>query len=575
MGNDAQATVPHQGVPNSGRSTTRSSDLASMLVCAFAATVVTVRGRGNWQYGLYYDEAWRSDLFRSSDTISRYLQHDTPIPVGWLLSLKTLLPFGYRPNVFRASSAVTYIVASALLGLFFAGILRRYPTGPNPAGPLAASSRPASPGPFVFPLLLGAATFAVGMSPVVYEFVTYFSNYPFEVAFTAAMLAATERAERSRAARRGAWILLVTAPLFTLGGLLLVPACGVRLLVLARRCPLRHNLPSAQSGRVGSSPWLRAIGIGAGGAVVWVGVAWFFLRPIGAKGSIRSFWVEWGASLGGEATLADLVGRSATQLVQGVAPQFLLGADRSVTPAAAVVVVLGLVVGVVEIARRSRWTIAAIVSAVVLSVAASLIARWPMTIERVNLPYTILVFFLVWIGLLRTAVLVFAWIGRCTSLGRGPFRQSLSVLGGIAMATLALSTWPQASVWVDPGVFARGLHDDLAVIDDGPPGGVLVISYHELAYYNAHDRLVNRRDSHLPNITLVAETLNDHATVYAVDPLLRTSRDEGVTTAWCVKPYALADRFQRACLFDPALAAEVRTLRGHDAEIVELAILPQ
>jgi len=99
MANDPIQPFPADagGHDGRGRTTATRSDLITMLAGAAAATVVLlvlVRGRHHWRYGLYYDEAWRSDLFRSSDTIGRYLRHDTPIPVGWLLSLKDVLPFG-------------------------------------------------------------------------------------------------------------------------------------------------------------------------------------------------------------------------------------------------------------------------------------------------------------------------------------------------------------------------------------------------------------------------------------------------------------------------------------------------
>src|SRR5690606_20417730 len=117
--------------------------------------------------------------------------------------------------------------------------------------------------------------------------------------------------------------------------------------------------------------------------------------------SIGDWWVRYGASLGGDRSLGDLLLFSFDQLRAGLmGSQVWLGAPEA-RGAALAVLALGTVVGAVGVARRWPWLLVIVVSGFVLAIPASALMRWPMTIERVNLCWQVFLFTLVGFGLVR------------------------------------------------------------------------------------------------------------------------------------------------------------------------------
>jgi hypothetical protein len=495
-----------------------------------AAAVGTVQ-RGAWSGGYFLDEQWRVDFVRSSDSVERMLTHDTPVPLGWVYAMKALAPFGHNPELYRVVVAGTYVVAAGVLALLFLRIAQRG-------------------GPRIPPVVPAGAVGLLAFSPVVSHPYHYVSNYPAEILYVALLVLAAEELGRHRLAPAALAVLLAGAPLFVLGGLLVVPA-----LVACFAWWARHDDPVRRDRRTAVVAAAAALS-----AVLAIGVFAALVRPVGTRPSIGEFWVSLGESLGGDASVVDLLGRTVHGAATGLAGDRLAAAPGWLWAATCVVLAGSFAIGAWVVVRRWPWLGAITGSAYALAVVASALVHWPMTLQRVNLCFAILALALVWIGLLRAV----AWV--------------LPALDGWAVVPALLlvlhATWP--SPWGLGDAYSRGMRADLEAVWPLAAPRNVVLSYHRFSHFYTHDALVNDAP---PGETFILEfeSWDDPDTIYR-DPAGLLARHDlrAGDMVWCVMPWMMGDSIERACQLGDVVGVdlwEAEVIQGTDALIRGFVVL--
>ena len=366
------------------------------------------------------------------------------------------------------------------------------------------------------------------MSPLVAHPQTWFNNYGFEI--TAAVLlvwlcllvdAGCHRA------RPWSLVVLMLGPLFVQGALLLWPAAIAFVLFDARRTGTlrRSALPFAVTGTA----------MVAGAGLVYA----LFYRPVGSKDSITSYWAA--DSLDGDSSVGTLLRNGLTSLQHGVVPT-----HNSTLPFEPDVplwlVLMACIVGVIGAIAISVWRWFFVFPAVgqLGAIVASALTGWPVTPVRLNVPYWTFIIVLVPLG---TGVVVAALASRARASER-----VTSALVVLAALGIVLALWPtRLSQNAQNGaVYARGLSADFARVAEMSGPDNIVLSYHHMSHWYAHDTLMNSEQPG-KSFVLLWETLGDDSLYADVDaaiaPLVGPNTD-----VWCVIPYEVGpDATAQAC----------------------------
>jgi hypothetical protein len=510
---------------------------AAVAVAVAAVAVYQVHAGNSWHPPFFFDEEWKVDFIRSSHPIDRMLTNDAPIPLGWVGLMHFITaPIPYHPIVFRVIASAWFLAGVGVLALFFVRLLQRPASHPErfqlrdhvPPAPLLAA-----------PIGVALAIF----SPLVINYVQTFNNYTFEIFWIAVLVLATEELDRSRWALRVWCVVLALSPLMVLGGLFVVPA----VVVYAGWWAWRDDMVRRRS---------RLLAVGAAclvGAVI-AAAEWIKIyKPVGSKPSIQSFWIDWGSSLGGSKSLFDLLGYSWSQLTSQLIGDRLWFADGWVRWTAYAVLAVGIVVGLVVVGRRWPWLLATIGSAWMLSILASAATHWPMTLERVNLCWQILLYALIGVGLARAVL----WVtGRFWYVG----------LGLLALCFAAL-WFPPVDVGID--LFGRNLTYDLQQVADSPAQHNLVLQYHKLAQFYADNELVNTSHGDRTFDIRWEGQHDPDPLIVPVDPVIRGAGLQPGDMVWCVTPAESGNDSLRDCqINDPSNLELVTDTKGIDAHVV-------
>lgn len=502
----------------------------------------------------YFDEMWRVDMAHADNVREQYLQHDTPIPPGWLyivnltsrltLNSRTLLRFGQMA------------VAALALGLF-AGVLRRELVRARVGIGRATSVA-----------VVCVTTVAVAFTSVVHGVAVYFNNYGFEMLGFAAVLWLLGSESFLVSGSRGVGrtevmltLLLGFGPLFFLGPLFAWPGVVLAYFVRSRR----------------RNAWFSTVAVASalGTASLAAVYSWFYKPIAGSRtGSIQSFWD--GESVRTLGVLDDRIQTSARQfLADGFGGWAGLSGH---TFRGAFFVVCGIGLTAAILGRRAWWLFFVPISAFPMAVIGGLAAGWPVTPTRVNVAAVGVLHALTAFGWICGIALAIEWIAsRLTftrearlAVGRARF---VSFVPPIAMVMLAATvvavSWPEgrAANAANTAVYARGLSGDLRVLRSWAGPNNVVLSYHPMSHWYAHHELVNREaDGKL--FTVFRERAGDRG-IYddPVDQIRELL--EPATQIWCVIPYETGpDDSAKACQF-PSDRFEVhRRQRLARAELV-------
>ena len=488
----------------------------ALVSAAVAAIALHQKLQGQWDMPYFFDEMWRADMVRSSDHVDRMLSHNTPAALGWILAMWAITtPFVDSPAGLRIASLAFFPIAAAISSLVLLRIVERAPLdrfGRRPARPVAA-------------LAAGLAPALVVLLPAAWRYY-YLNNYAFEVAYVVAITSAAVSLDR----HRWAWGALLAGvaglPLFTVGGSLAAPA-----LLACAGWWAWHRPPAARRRR------LVDLGVATGALAAFGAVVYLRLwRPITTGQGIEDYWVSEDATVGGRLSFGELMSKLLSQAHHDLLGDRITSSGTKVVVLATVVLVAGLVVGLVSLGRRWPWIVAVPVSAYLLALVGAGVAHWPITLERVNLCFYWLVYLAAAYGVLRLLTLPF---------GRHP---SLALP---AVVVLVAVLFP-APFDPSPTAFARWMTADLDPVAESPAPHNVVLAYHVMSHFYAHDRLVNDTAGGASRFTVVRERFGDRSLYQPVDGTIDRYDLRSGDMVWCVIPYDLGpDRSLQACRFSP------------------------
>lgn len=471
---------------------------------AYLAGALVLLTRGSLAGEFFFDEAWRADLVRSSSLFERYDDNIAPIPLAWLTLMRaatTVVPDGFR-GLRLASLALATPGLVAMVGIVHEAFRERWGEGRA----------------WAYGVL---ATTVVLLAPGVHQIAAYLNDYLFQAGWTALFVLVWMRFSRRDTVAGGRALLagVVLLPLGTISGAFVLPAV---LVDLVRRT--RSGATTAvRSGQVVASFAVSA-------AVTAALAVWLYLPRL--DDSLASFWATTSLRQAGWSALGELPDRVwATTLVRET---HVLGGGIRFSTVAALIVVALAVVGFVAIGRTwSMYPIAAATAALVTA-AVSVVADWPITPERVNLP-------LWWMAWLAVGV------GLVAAVDAALRRPALVVAVVAVIAVLLLPVTPESRT--EP--LAVGLYGDLAVVRGSPAIENVVLAFHPMSHFYAHDALVNE-DTDDRRFTVVAD-LDDEPDLLG-DPM-GAARRAGWTPGaviWCVVPYEVGEDSARACRLETA-----------------------
>jgi MFS family permease len=506
----------------------RDPRLLAVVSAAVAVAAVHQKLQGQWDIPYFFDEMWRADMIRSSDHVERMLSHNTPAAIGWILGMWAVTaPLPSNPAVYRVAALAFVPAAAAISSLLLLRVASRQPTD-------AIGRRPA---PAIPALAAGLAPALVVLVPAMWRYY-YLNNYPFEVAYVAGLAWLAVSLDRHRWAFAALCVGIAGLPLFTVGGLLVAPgflACGAwwvwRLPPGARR---RRRLSD--------------LGLGAGATAAFGAVVYLRLwRPITTGQGIDDYWVSQEATVGGGRSMGDLVAKLAQQVQAELLGERLMAAPSWGRTLATLVLVVSFAVGAVGLGRRWPWLVAIPASAYALAFIGAFAAHWPITLERVNLSFYWLLYLCVAFGLLR----LITW----------PFRRHPSAaLPAVAIVAVLLLPAPFDP---SPTAFARWMTDDLSVVAQSQAPHNLVLAYHPMSHFYAHDRLVTTPSGGPARFSVVRERFGDRSLYQPVDGFVSRAGLRTGDVVWCVIPYDLGpDASLEACRLTDTAAERTVDHRG-------------
>ncbi len=478
--------------------------------------------QGNWVGGLYFDEQWRANFVMSERPWERMLLHNTPNPIGWVYLMKVLsLPFGYQPLAFRLINVGIYLVAALVISLLTMRVLERVPRlgGGRWAAPIGIGTA----------RLVGAtAAGLLAFSALVSRYYHYFNNYPTEVLWVALMLLFLHERRAVRTAEPLFALLVVLSPLMMVGGALtLPPILGCWLVAVWRE---RARVGAAPRSFGASLWWL--FGSSAAGLLVAAVNYKLLYGPIGSKPSITQWWINDFSAVGGGNELSALVGKAGSQFFQGMAGPRVLAAGGALWVVAKVAIVAAFGAGIWQLGRRWLPMVVVPFVAYAVAVSASYLVGWPITLERVNLAFTFLIFLAVDVGVVYTIV----W---CC---RGSVRAVVLVI-----PLLLIVIWPDPWVFW-PEVFSRHAVDDMAMVAESPAKRNVVFVYHPLAHWYAHDALINiPRGDRQFELEWESEEDPDRLVDDGFDRAVLAKGVKPGDRVWCLLSFHSGLRNERAC----------------------------
>jgi hypothetical protein len=206
------------------------------------------------------------------------------------------------------------------------------------------------------------------------------------------------------------------------------------------------------------------------------------------------------------------------------------------------VLILSAAIGAWTLFRRWPWLLVIIVTGWVSVLMAGVATGAPVTPVRVMLGFYALVFVVIVFGFFEGARRVGAWIAGRASI---PQMQQVAV-GALAVLTI-VALWPPAGE--TKYVFARGMDRDLDVVANSPSDDNLVLVYHDMAGFYAHERLANQVED-ASRFTLVREMQGDRTLYDDPDTYIRRYLPRG-GVVWCVITWYIGPKnFGRACEFE-------------------------
>ena len=493
----------------------------ALVSAGIAAVALHQKLQGQWDMPYFFDEMWRADMVRSSDHVDRMLTHNTPAAIGWILVLwAATTPFGGGPGVMRVASLAFFPIAAGLSSLALLRIVERAPLdrfGHRPARPVAA-------------LAAGLAPAIVVLLPAAWRYY-YLNNYAFEVAYVAALTWAAVSLDRHRWAWGALLAGIAGLPLFTVGGSLTAPA------FVACAAWWAWHRPRPERRRRAVDLAVATGAVAAFGAVVYLRL-W---HPITSGQGIEDYWVGEDATVGGRLSFGDLMAKLVSQAHHDLLGDRVMAASPTVVTLATLGLLAGLAVGLVSLGRRWPWFVAIPASAYLVALVGAFVAHWPITLERVNLCFYWMVYVAAAYGVLRMLTL--------------PFRRHPSIaLPAVAVLMVALFPTPFDP---SPTAFARWMTADLDPVAASTAPRNVVLAYHTMAHFYAHDRLVNDTPGGAGRFTVVRDRFGDDALYRPVDATIDRYDLRSGDMVWCVIPYDLGpDRSLQACRFAPTTAVD-------------------
>jgi hypothetical protein len=284
--------------------------------------------------------------------------------------------------------------------------------------------------------------------------------------------------------------------------------------------------------------------LGSAGGVAGVLAVFFYAwiwRTVSHRPSISEYWVAKGSSLGGSRSLTNLLGVLARQFRNGAVGTPALRHGGLVLQLATTLLVISGVVGAVSAWRRWPPLVIVPVSAQILAIANSAATHWPLTFERVNLCFQVLLLAIAALGFFTVLHWVMEHL-RVPAWGLAPV---------LALATLGFYFHHFAP---NPHTFGRGLYVDVARVGRSSAPRNLVIQYHRLAHFYDHDLLINTaHPGH--RFDIVSESAGDPSLTRSIDPVLRREGLHPGDEVWCIIPFEVGTPayFQDCASIDPRL----------------------
>jgi hypothetical protein len=505
--------------------------LGLAAVAAVVAVIVALQQRGVWRVAYYFDEMWRVDLIHSSNTYQESLLGTAPLPYGWIYGFKILNPFNIGPPGMRAAELILFVGGLVILFLTLIEVTKE------------GQKRPA-----IGAVVVALATCAT--LPLLQIFVhqsRYFNNYLFEVTYSFCLLYACVMLDRSRRAFPALLVLIVLCPLFSLSSLFLLPGVIIRTALWVWSSDERRTRVFALG-----------IALGAAGAVLLGAYLGLYRAVTDANPQLEGFWAseELGAPRGGPLMLA----RTLSSIRIGVFSAAGIEFDGVGGVLVTSLLIVSAAIGAWTLYRRWPWLMVIIGTGWVTLVMAGVVTSSPVTPIRVTLGYYALVFAVIVFGFFEMVRALAAWVAQRVSM---PRLQHVAVAAVGVLTLVAL--WPELRPPVGQ-VFARGFGRDLDVVANSPSDDNLVLVYHFMSIFYAHDRLANEVDDP-SRFTLIPEFRGDDSMYENPDRYVRRHLPRG-GIVWCVVPFALGTEvFYEACQFDRDDLVKVDELHGVNAQI--------
>jgi hypothetical protein len=469
---------------------------------------------------LFFDEMWRVDFIRSSNSVARMRLHDTPVPPGWVYLYK--LPVAVLPHG---------PFALRLMALGFAGVFGGLATL-IAMEIVARDLRCSSPSRrLVITMIAAGGVLVLPCLSVVSGVNEYFNQYSFECTWAATLLLFAIVAERSNRFTGPFGAMIVVTPLFTLVPVLLLP--GMLGWLAWRRPHLRLRCMVAASG---SAAFAAAM------------YAWLY-RDV-ANNGVAAFWSE-DSLFGAHRSAWKQVLFAASEIYTSVVDAAFPHRSGMLRVLLLVAFLASLSVGL-TLARRAPIVLATISGGIAMTIMASAATDWPITPVRVNLPLFAFVWMLAGVGACRLLV----W---CV--------QERALLSVVPIALPLIILWPPTPSPDGPQPFARGLTQDLEFVAESGTSTNLVVSYHFMSHWYAHDRLVNERHGNR-HFEVVREVRGDR-TLYDDLSSVLAARWRPGEAVWCIMPYEMgSEASSEACRVDVPGLTKAIDVQGIRARIV-------
>ena len=466
-----------------------------LVLVAISVGIVGFVASPGLRVEFFFDEAWRADMIRSADPLSRYRTNNAPTPPLWIVVMRAtsaILPDGFAG--LRLQNLAYHIALPVL-----AGVLAGFVTGVERRGRAMVASAAVC--------AVTALALTIGGSAL------YLNDYSFQAVAVAVVVLVCAIADRTGRGRAWAGAGIVALPLATLGGLVVLPA-------LCAWWVLAGDRPVDRAG------WTRRLAVPVASFLVVVVLYVWLYRPQVDQG-LEGFWA---AELlrGGTRSIAAVLVDIPRSLAVNVVPP-TVASLRNV--AFGLAIITAALAGLPTLSRAWKWLPVVVVSSWPIAILLSAVAGWPATFVRVNLPFA-------WLWYLSAIVGVAAVVGR---LGRG--WATAAYIAVLAAAVVAVPPRTPAS----NATFARGLYRDLDTVAASPFEHNVVLSYHFMSHFYTDDRLENMTGEG-ERFTVVREMNGDDALYVDTDQQLLDAGWRDGDAVWCVVPYEVGpEASEQAC----------------------------